>query len=131
MLLDAALGSVREGLPFISWADLYCILGLSPTFAISPQPIFSSRILFNNCSSSGVQGVFVLGFFLPTSSRAGVETDGPLLADPRGLAGGGSVFSGLLVGSGLAGERGRLRGLGGDGGRTSTSVVVEIGGMGS
>lgn len=100
------------------------------TFAISPQLLPSSRILFRVCSSCADHGVFVLGFFLLPSSRKSAETGAPPLEEARGAGGGGSVFNGLLVGSGLADERGRLRGFDDAGGSRSTSTP-ECGGGGT
>ena len=127
MLFDTAFCPVGERLPHISMDVLCCILSHA-TFAISPQLLPSSRILFNVCSSCAVHGVFVLGFFLLSPSREASEIGAPLLDGPRGDAGGGIVFKGLLIGSGLAGDRGRLRGFDGGGGRRSTPVLESCGG---
>jgi hypothetical protein len=98
------------------------------TFAISPQLLPSSRILFKVCSSWADHGVFVLGFFLLLSSRKSAETGAPPLDEARAVAGGGRVFNGLLVGSGLADDRGRFRGFDDGGGKTSTSAPESSGG---
>lgn len=127
MFFDTAFCPVGERLPHISMGVLCCMLSRA-TFAISPQLLPSSRILFNVCSSCAVQGVFVLGFFLLSPSREAAEIGTPLPDGPRGEVGGGMVFKGLLIGSGLAGDRGRLRRFAGGGGRRSTSVVESGGG---
>ena len=41
-------------------------------FAITPQLLPASRIVFNLCSSSAVQGVFVLAFFVTGVSGGGI-----------------------------------------------------------
>jgi hypothetical protein len=62
------------------------------TFAISPQLLPASRIVFSLCSSVAVQGVFVLPFFLPASP--GVALTG---ADVEGV---GTVGAALVPSAG-------------------------------
>jgi hypothetical protein len=102
------------------------------TFAISPQLLPASRIVFSLCSSAAVQGVFVLPFFLPPSSggaRVGA-----------GLGGAANVAAALLPSSGAGGLEGdpgglvsgllearRFLGLGDVGGKVEKVVPVAAG----
>lgn len=64
------------------------------------------------------------------SSRKSAETGAPLLDGASGVVGGGRVFSGLLVGRGLAEDRGRFREFDAVGGKRFTSAVERGGGEG-
>jgi hypothetical protein len=102
------------------------------TFAISPQLLPASRIVFSLCSSVAVQGVFVLPFFLPTSPRGagagvgfgGVASVGAALLPSAGAGGlegdPGGLVSGLL-------EARRFLGLGDVGGKVEKVVPVVAG----
>jgi hypothetical protein len=102
------------------------------TFAISPQLLPASRIVFNLCSSVAVQGVFVLPFFLPASPRGaragagfgGVASVGTTLLPSAG-AGGLEGDPGGLV-SGWSEAR-RFLGLGDVGGKVEKVVLVAVG----
>lgn len=102
------------------------------TFAISPQLLPASRIVFNLCSSVAVQGVFVLPFFLPASS-GGARTG-------AGFGGAASVGAALLPSAGAGGLEGdpgglvsgllearRFLGLGEVGGKVEKVVLVAAG----
>lgn len=101
-------------------------------FAISPQLLPASRIVFSLCSSVAVQGVFVLPFFLPAPSRgagtgAGFEraaSVGTALLPSAGAGGlegdPGGLVSGLL-------EARRFLGLGDVGGKVEKVVPVVAG----
>jgi hypothetical protein len=102
------------------------------TFAISPQLLPASRIVFSLCSSVAVQGVFVLPFFLPASS--GVALTG---ADVEGV---GRVDAALVPSAGAEGldgdpegldpallEARRFLGLAGGGGKVEKVVLVAAG----
>jgi hypothetical protein len=102
------------------------------TFAISPQLLPASRIVFSLCSSVAVQGVFVLPFFLPPSSggaRTGAGFGGAASVEavllPSAGAGGLEGEPGGLV-SGLSEAR-RFLGLGDAGGMVEEVVPVAVG----
>ena len=63
MLLHAPLCSVRKGLICSFSTSRSLIYYAFGTFAISPQVLPASRMVFNRCSSAGVHGVFVLALF--------------------------------------------------------------------
>jgi hypothetical protein len=102
------------------------------TFAISPQLLPASRIVFNLCSSLAVHGVLVLPFFLPAST--GVAGTG---ADVSGAAGIGAALLSSTGAGGLEGEpvgldpalleARRFLGLAGGGGKVEKVVPVAAG----
>jgi hypothetical protein len=102
------------------------------TFAISPQLLPASRIVFNLCSSPAVHGVLVLPFFLPAST--GVAGTG---ADVSGAAGIGAALLSSTGAGGLEGEpvgldpalleARRFLGLTGGGGKVEKIVLVAAG----
>lgn len=65
MLFHTSFGSIRKSLVIhVQLVTIhFAVCRASSTFAISPQLLCASLIVFSRCSSAGVHGVFVLLFF--------------------------------------------------------------------
>lgn len=105
MFLDTAFRPIRECLTTMSMFKLQ-VWRSWQTLAISLHVLPASRICLRRCSSTAVQGVFVLLLFLADSS---VCTRFPIDSGPAELLSLGDSKGGGLGSSATPGDAARLR----------------------